>query len=301
MKALVTGSSGFVGTYLKEELQSNGYETAGMDIKGSEIKGDLSDVKGVMELLKEVSPDVIFHLAGQASVGESWKDFKKTIDINVGCTLNLLDAARYACGDAKILLVGSSDQYGRVAMEDCPIKESHELHPASPYAVSKMAQEQLALLYQKAYGLDILLTRSFNHTGPGQRTGFAVPDFASQIVRIERGEKPVIYVGNLSAKRDICDVRDVVRAYRLLAQKGRAGEVYNVGSGQAYSLEDILASLISLSGLEIRVEKDAEKCRPVDLPVIQSDIGKLKSETGFVLKYSILDTLKDTLDYWRSK
>lgn len=299
MKALITGAAGFVGVYLAKELEQNGVTAVGMDLTDAEITANLLNAQDVLNIIEQVAPDYVFHLAGQSSVGQSWKDPQKTVEINVLGTLNLLDAIRDIRRDIRVVVVGSSDEYGRVKPQDCPITESMELNPVNPYAVSKVTQEQLALLYQKAYNLDVVATRSFNHTGPGQKTGFVIPDFASQISDMEKSNQHEMYVGNLEAKRDFSDVRDIVHAYYLLACEGKSGEVYNVGSGTSYRISDILGKLVNMSDISIEVKIDQGKFRPIDLPVIQSDITKLLNETGYEPCYSIDDTLRDTLDYWR--
>ncbi|WP_066646380.1 GDP-mannose 4,6-dehydratase [Christensenella timonensis] len=299
MKALITGAAGFVGTYLAEELENNGIQTVGTDLAGADRNGNLLDVKWVENVVAETTPDYIFHLAGQSSVGFSWENPQCTIEINVNGTLNLLDAVRSAKKAVRMVIIGTSDEYGPVAPGDCPIKESLALEPVNPYAVSKAMQEQMALLYQTAYDLDLVATRSFNHTGPGQKKGFVIPDFASQIAELEKHGKGTIRVGNLSAKRDFSDVRDIVRAYRLLAQKGKRGEIYNVGSGQSYAIQELLDALVAMSDADITIEKDPEKFRPIDLPVIQGDIQKLTNDTGYVPEIGIEETLKAVLDFWR--
>ncbi|HBU12166.1 MAG TPA: GDP-mannose 4,6 dehydratase [Clostridiales bacterium] len=300
MKALITGAHGFVGRYLAEELRSNGYEVSGTDIRGGWTHVDLLDFVCVKNYMQSERPGIIFHLAGQSAVGLSWKEPQMTFSINVNATLNLLDAARELPAPARVLLIGSGDEYGKTDGA-APIKETAPLKPETPYAVSKCAQEEMARLYTRAYGMDIVLTRSFNHTGPQQRRGFVVPDFASQIAAIEKGGDPVLKVGNLSAERDFSDVRDVARAYRLLAEKGRTGEIYNVGAGKACRIRDLLDILLSYAGRKIDVRQDAAKMRPVDVPVIVSDITKLQKDTGFAAEYTIEETLRDTLDYWRKQ
>ncbi len=298
-KALVTGVNGFVGWFLTKELAAFGYEAVGTDIAGDALFADLLDAEAVRQMLQSVKPDIVFHLAGQSSVGLSWQKPQLTFEINVVGTLNLLEAVRSMQKRPRIVIVGSGDEYGKVRPEDCPIKEMLQPSPRTPYAISKYTQESAALLYAEAYGMDIVPTRSFNHTGPRQGLGFAVPDFASQVARIEKGGEPVLRVGNLTAKRDVSDVRDVVRAYRLLGEKGKSGEVYNVGCGCAHEIGKLLDMLVARSTVKIRVEEDPQKMRPVDVPVIMADITKIKEETGYAPEYGIEKTLEDTLDYWR--
>jgi GDP-4-dehydro-6-deoxy-D-mannose reductase len=302
MKALITGSNGFVGRYLSMELAEHGYEVTGTDIAGDSVEHvDFLDLQAVSQLLTIHKPDVVFHLAGQASVGLSWQIPRKTIDINVGGTINLLDAARQCKIKPKLLIVGSSDQYGVVKSADCPIRETLPQNPNSPYAISKTMQELTAQALSKAYGLDIIFTRSFNHIGPGQKKGFVISDFSSAIAEIEAGKKdPVLHVGNLDAQRDFTDVRDIVRAYRLLTEKGKTGEVYNIGSGVPYSIKDILEKLLSLSKANITVEKDPEKMRVSDNPLISCCYEKLQEATGWKPVCSLDETLSDTLNSFRS-
>lgn len=301
MRALITGANGFVGKYLSKELLENGYEVIRTDINGEDVRHlNLLDQESVTRFLSECKPDYIFHLAGQAAVGLSWSIPKETFEINVCGTINLIEACHKSSVKSKLIIIGSSDQYGIVRPEDFPICETIPLNPQSPYAISKRAQEEISLLLARSYGLEIVLTRSFNHIGAGQRKGFVVSDFSSQIVEIEAGKRePVISVGNLSARRDFTDVRDVVRAYRLLAKKGRSGEIYNVGSGKAISILEILDLLIKLSKTEIKVFQDPEKLRYVDVPLIVCNPEKIKRDTGWEPKYNISDTLKNVLSYFR--
>lgn len=301
-KALITGANGFVGYYLRDELEKNEYIVSGMDIVGDDDVhcADLTDYSAVKQVIDAVKPDCIFHLAGQASVGFSWENPQLTFDVNVKGTLNLLEAVRCMDKTISILVIGSSDEYGKVREKDCPIKETLETDPCNPYAISKQTQEELCRLFVKAYGMRIIMTRSFNHTGPRQKKGFVVPDFCSRLVEMERAGQYRLEVGNLEAKRDFSDVRDIVYAYRLLLEKGKSGEVYNVGSGCAYYIRELLDKLICISGYSVEVCIDRKKMRPIDLPLIQSDINKLSICTGYYPRYSIEQTLKDTFAYWRS-
>lgn len=314
MKALITGVDGFVGYYLTQHLLEQGDEVYGTtilpDYKNEAItvmKMNLLDQANVEAVISEVCPDVIYHLAGQSAVGLSWDKPQLTMNINVNGTLNLLDAVRN--NDSKdctghktrVLIIGSSDQYGPVRPEECPINEERPLSPVSPYGVSKMTQEQMAKLYAKSYGMEIVMVRAFNHIGPLQNKNFVVADFASRIAEIENGAEPIIRVGNLEAYRDFTDVRDIVRGYRLLVTKGRAGEVYNIGSGKAIKVREILDELVKLSTKEITVEVDPSKIRPVDVPLVECDNSKIKQDTGWQPIHSIKETLKDTLGYWQAK
>ncbi len=304
MKALITGINGFVGKYLYDEVTQSNVQVIGTDLQCNKDLGnceicDLTAAKQVRDLISRCRPDVIYHLAGQSNVGLSWKKPELTFNINVNGTINLLEAVRESCPEAHILIIGSSDQYGVIRPEDCPISEKQGLTPHSPYAISKAAQEQMAQLYVKSYHLYIVMTRSFNHIGPGQGLGFVTSDFASAIVEIERGRRTDMTVGNLDAKRDFTDVRDVVRAYRLLMEKGKAGEIYNVGSGQAIAISGLLDMMRSASVSDISVKTEREKLRPSDIPIIKADITKITRDTGWRPLIPLEDTVAATLDYWR--
>lgn len=302
-KALITGSQGFVGNYLRKELENNGYTVTGLDIQTGEgvIVADLLNIDAVNAVIEKVQPDVIFHLAGQANVAKSWAIPQKTMELNVIAAINLMEAVRKNKPDCRMVLVGSSDQYGNLGEAGKLVCETLATNPQTPYAVSKKAQEEMAKIYVKAYGLNISMTRSFNHAGAGQAKGFLIPDFASGIVAVERGEQTCLRVGNLTAKRDFTHVRDVVRAYRLIAEKGQAGEVYNVGSGTTYSAQEILDKLCALSDFKIPVEQDPSKMRPSDTPVICCDHSKLSEHTGWKTEISIDEILCEVIRYWRKQ
>lgn len=306
MRALITGVDGFVGYYLSKHLIEQGDEVIGTTIlpdysnDAIEVQQmNLLDVNNVRDVLSTLQPEVIYHLAGQSAVGLSWDKPALTIDINVKGTLHLLDTVRQYIPNTKILLIGSSDQYGPIQKEECPINELKPLNPVSPYGVSKMAQEQMAQLYVKAYGMNIIMVRAFNHMGPKQGKNFVVADFASKIAEIEKGASPIIEVGNLEAYRDFTDVRDIVRGYRLLMEKGHIGEIYNIGSGNPIKVRRILDILIGLSNLPIEVRIDKNKLRPIDVPLVQCDNTKIKNHTGWKIVNEIDQTLEDTLNYWR--
>ena len=307
MKALITGVDGFVGKYLSEYLLKQKYEVYGTTIsekyKNEKIKiykMNLLDEKEVNKVIKMIKPDKIFHLAGQSAVGLSWEKPVLTVNINVNGTLNLLEAVRNYSKDSKILIVGSSDQYGPIKPEECPIKESKIQNPQSPYGVSKKAQEEMCKLYVNAYHTNIIMVRAFNHIGAGQSTNFVVADFASKIAQIEKGSEPVLKVGNLESFRDFTDVRDIVRGYSLLLEKGKIGEIYNIGSGKEVKVSEILKKLISMSKKEIKIEIDPNKFRPVDVPLVVCDNSKIKKDTGWETEFLINDTLEEVLEYWRS-
>ena len=308
MKAMIIGAAGFVGSYLAEAIRRDmSCEITATKLAHEEI--NISDVKiidlnildpdKVFEVLSEERPDYIFHLAAQSSVALSWKNPKLTVDVNIIGALNFLNAIRKLDYNPRVLIVGSGEEYGRVT--EVPIKEDCALHPGNVYAVTKACQNMMSTIYSQAYGLQLIMTRSFNHIGPRQLPQFVVADFCSQVVKIEKGlQEPVIHVGNLSAKRDFTDVRDVVKAYCKLIQYGRSGEIYNVGSGHAIAVEDILQVIISQSKADIEVVVDPKKLRPVDVPVIEADTTKLYKDTGWKPEISLEHTISDTLNYWRN-
>ena len=300
-KALITGSQGFVAHYLREELESNGYEVTGLDLQAGEgvVAADLLNAEQVQEIVAQVNPDAVFHLAGQASVAKSWSIPQKTVEINVIAAINLMEAVRAVNPACRMVMVGSSDQYGDLGAAGSKVTEDLATNPQTPYAVSKKAQEEMARVYVQAYGMNICMTRSFNHGGAGQRKGFLIPDFASGIVAVERGKAPCLRVGNLAARRDFTHVRDIVRAYRLIAEKGHSGEVYNVGSGITYSAQEILDKLCALANCQIPVEQDPARMRPSDTPVICCDHSKLTRDTGWEPEYSIEEILMQTITEWR--
>lgn len=261
MKALITGVNGFVGKYLSKYLIDKGYNVYGTviedDVQMDNVnikKMNLLNKKEVNETIKSINPDYIYHLAGQSAVGLSWKEPTLTMNVNINGTINLLDAVRENNIDTKVLIIGSSDEYGVIKPEDCPIREEKRLNPASPYAISKMAQEEISKLYVSSYKMNLIMVRAFNHIGPMQGKNFVVSDFASKIADIEKGAEPVIRVGNLEAYRDFTDVRDIVHGYVMLMESGKIGEVYNIGSGNAYKVQEILDILLSLSNTRIKVK-----------------------------------------------
>ena len=305
MRALITGVSGFVGPYLVKHLISNGFEVFGIDRSGNgKIDGcvldkcDVTDYDAVFAVVNRVKPDFIFHLAGQSSVALSWKEPELTRKVNVGGTKNLLEAVAAAKINPKVLVVSSAEVYG--AARKFPTTESEPLKPVSPYGESRVEQEGLALEYFRSKGMKIVISRSFNHTGPGQPSELVCSNFAKQLAAIEKGrQQPVVEVGDLSVVRDFSDVRDVVRAYLLLLQQGSFGEVYNVCSGRAYSIGEILDRLVKLSGLKVKVEQERSRFREKAVPVLHGDNSKLVAAIGWKPEVSIDQTISDLLDYWR--
>ncbi|WP_282939472.1 GDP-mannose 4,6-dehydratase [Paenibacillus sp. RC67] len=314
MKALITGITGFVAKYLADYLRKQGCEVWGTTRKSSPVLFnktinivtlDLNSSSQILQLVNDIQPDCIFHLAGQSSVRDSWDNKAMTFDSNIIMTINLLEAVRSSnvSRTVKILTIGSSEEYGEVKLEEMPIVEGNFLRPISPYGISKATVSMLVQHYYKAYSLNIIHARPFNHIGPGQGVGFVTSDFAKQISEIERGElRPILKVGNLDAKRDFTDVRDIVRAYYLLTQSDKFGEIYNVCSGKPISIQDILDKLIKMSlNTEIQIQIDVNKMRPSDFPYYYGDSSALKSLTNWSPVISIDESLQDIMNYWRSK
>lgn len=313
-RILITGSSGFVGRHLAPlcraayphaELFGMSHGVLGGEHESAVVRlldGDIRNREHVREILARARPDWIIHLAGQASVAESWKHPDLTLAINAGGAVNLLEEVHAAGLQPRIVLVGSAEEYGAVAPEENPVLEQHQLLPVSPYAVSKAAQDLFGFQYYASYALPVMRVRAFNHFGPWQPPAFVIASFARQIALIEAGRmEPIVRVGNLTAQRDFLSVRDVVRAYIALAARGRAGEAYNVGSGVPTAIEKILEMLISQSTVPITVRVDAELFRPVDVPVVYADTTRVQRDTGWKPEVSLLDALIETLDYWRQQ
>lgn len=310
-KALIIGAAGFVGSYLASELiRNHDMEVHVTKLPQEELEIgqtvihnlNILNKDDIVSLLYKVRPDYIFHLAAQSSVSVAWKNPGLTVDINVKGSLNLMDAVRELFYKPNVLLIGSGEEYGHIREGEVPIVEENYLRPGNIYAATKVCQNMLGSIYAQAYDMKIMMVRAFNHIGPCQSPIFVVSDFCKQVAEIEAGlKKPVIYVGNLAAKRDFTDVRDVVRAYALLIQKGEAGETYNVGSGHACEIREVLDLIISFSSAEIRVEIDQNKIRPVDVPIIEADISKLNKATGWKPTIPLQQTIQETLDYWRAR
>ena len=308
VKSLIIGGAGFVGGHLMDRLLSDGNEVAATKLENEKIDRhgvktinmQLLDADSVKRAINEELPDRIYHLAAVSSVALSWKQPHLTVDVNIKGAINLLEAVRASGKSIRVLMIGSGEEYGAVKPQELPVNEECSLHPGNMYAVTKICQNMISSLYAKAYGMDVMMVRAFNHCGPGQAPMFVVSDFAKQIAEAEAGKREkVLYVGNLSAKRDFTDVRDVVRAYSLLMEKGGRGETYNVGSGRAVAIDELLKKLISNAKCSIEVKTDEKRFRPVDVPVIEADITKLKDATGWQPEIPIDKTLADTLEYWR--
>ncbi|MBR1822906.1 MAG: GDP-mannose 4,6-dehydratase [Ruminococcus sp.] len=310
MKALIIGAAGFVGGYLIEELSSAGWEVHATCLENERIDGrctvhnlDITDKASITAVLNSVMPDIIYHLAAQSSVAVSWKKPQLTAEVNVIGSINLLEALHEAeKKDMRTVLIGSGEEYGFIRQGACPLSEDEVLRPGNIYAATKACQGMLGEIYARAYKLDIVMVRAFNHSGPNQADIFVISDFCRQAAEIEAGlREPVISVGNLEAMRDFTDVRDVVRAYRLLGEKGRSGETYNVGRGKAVKIRYILDTVLKFAEKEITVECDPKRMRASDIPIIEPDVSKIYADTGWKAEISMEQTIEDTLNNWRTK
>jgi GDP-4-dehydro-6-deoxy-D-mannose reductase len=291
MKSLVTGAGGFVGPHLRDHLIQLGDEVIAVDLGSGP---DLRDTDGWIAKIAADRPDVIYHLAGLSNVGASWEAPVSTFEINTIGTVSVLEAARLA-GTGRVVVISSADVYGRVTPDVLPLTEQHPVQPRSPYGASKQAAEAIAQQYHRGLGLDIVIARPFNHLGPGQSPQFVAPAFAGQIAEAEQDGTTELRHGDLSPHRDLTDVRDVVRAYALLATDGEPGEIYNVCSGQTVSMQHLLDSLLALSDARIRQVLDQSLIRPVDLPVLRGSFAKLRSATGWEPEIHLDRTLTDVL------
>jgi len=263
---------------------------------------DLRDASSVHQVIEAVHPDRIFHLAAQSYVPASWTAPAETLMTNVLGQLNLFEAVRQTGITPRIQVAGSSEEYGLVHPEELPVKETNPLRPLSPYGVSKVGQDLLAYQYFMSYKLPIVRTRGFNHTGPRRGEVFVESNFAKQIAQIEAGlQEPVVHVGNLKAIRDYTDVRDMVRAYWLALEKGTPGEVYNICTGEACLIEEVLQELLRLSPAKVRIEPDPARMRPSDVVLLKGDNSKFVAQTGWRPQIPLKTTLKDLLEYWRER
>ncbi len=317
MRVLITGITGFAGSHLAEyilakhpELEVFGImrwrsRTENIEsIRGQVdlVECDLRDATSVKNLIARVRPDKIFHLAAQSFVPSSWNAPAESLATNVLGQLNIFEAVRELDIDPWVQIACSSEEYGLVHEDELPIKETNPLRPLSPYAVSKVGQDYLAYQYFKSFGLKTVRTRGFNHDGPRRGDVFVSSNFAKQLVEVEKGKKaPVIHVGNLAARRDFSDVRDIVHGYWLSVECCEPGEVYNICSGKAYSIQEVLDRLIELSGVKVEVQQDPTRLRPSDVPVLLGDNTKFRKATKWEPKIPYDRTLSDMLDYWRER
>jgi GDP-4-dehydro-6-deoxy-D-mannose reductase len=296
VRAFVTGGAGFVGRHLRDHLASSGDEVVWVD-----LEVDVADAEAIAAAVTGARPDAVFHLAALTHVGESWDLPTEVLRVNVLGTAGVLAAARAVTPPPLTLMVSSSEVYGAVTPEALPIDESAPVAPISPYAASKAAAEQLALQAWRGWGQPVVIVRPFNHVGPGQSPSFAVSALAKRIVEAERDGVAEVRAGTLTARRDYTDVRDVVRAYRLLATRAAPGGVYNVCSGRDVAVSEVAERLCALAGIDVRLVTDPGLVRPVDLPVLRGDCRRLAAETGWAPEIPLDDTLRDLLAYWRAQ
>lgn len=313
--ALITGIAGFVGSHMAELLLKEGFEVYGLTRPRSKMDhldgvinqlhledADLLDSHSLYTTLSKIKPDYIFHLAAQSFVPTSWISPSVTLDVNIVGSANLFEAVRQAGIDPAIQIACSSEEYGLVHENELPIKETNPLRPLSPYAVSKLAMDFLGYQYHQSYGVRIFRTRGFNHTGPRRGDTFAESNFAKQVAMIEKGKQdPIIHVGNLEAKRDYTDVRDMVRGYLMAVDKCEPGEVYNICTGHAERVGDVLDMFIAMAKVKVSIQEDPARMRPSDVPVLIGDNTKFVEKTGWKPEISFEKTMSDLLNYWRER
>jgi GDP-4-dehydro-6-deoxy-D-mannose reductase len=315
MRVLITGITGFVGSHMAEYVlahhpQAQVFGTLRWRSPTENIQAlmgkvrlvecDLTDSGSVRRMLEEVRPDRIFHLAAQSFVPTSWHAPVDTLTTNILSQLHLLEALRGQ--KVRLQLAGSSEEYGLVHPDEVPITEDNPLRPLSPYAVSKVAQDLMAFQHHRCYGSHVVRTRAFNHTGPRRGHVFVESNFARQVALIEKGrQEPVVRVGNLEARRDYTDVRDVVRAYWLALEHCPPGQVYNICSGRAWRIGDVLEFLLSRSRVRVRIEEDPERLRPSDVPILEGSYARFHEATGWRPEIPLEQTFEDLLDYWRQR
>ena len=314
-RAFITGIAGFAGSYLAEELLGSGFEVSGALYPGEPLRNiagiksrlslfrlDIRNEGKTRDLMVRLQPEYIFHLAAIASVGKSFRMEKETLRVNLEGTINLLGAARDLKRLKALLFVSSPEVYGRFRPVNKTLSETHPFEPISPYGISKAAAENVCRYYWRQYNMPVVIARAFNHSGPRQTDDFVVPAFARQVAMIEAGhQKPVLKVGDLSARRDLSDVRDIVRGYRLAAVKGTPGEVYQLCSGKTVSIQVIVERLMAMSARKISLQVDRNRLRKAEIPVLRGSHRKAAQQLGYEVRYTLKDTLADTLDYWRAE
>jgi len=316
LKYLITGITGFAGSHLAEYLLSIGNcevhgtlrwrsRTENIDHVRNRLllhQCDIRDATAMRNLIKQTRPDRIFHLAAQSYVPMSWVAPAETLTTNIVGQNNLFEAVLAADLDCMVQIAGSSEEYGMVGSEETPIRETNTLRPLSPYGVSKVAQDLMGYQYFKSYGMKIVRTRAFNHTGPRRGEVFATSNFAKQIAEIEAGKhEPVIYVGNLDSVRDFTDVRDTIVAYYLTLEKGEPGEVYNIATGKGRRIGDMLETLLKMARTKVEVKQDPKRIRPSDVKLLVGDPTKFEKRTGWQRKFSFEQTMTDLINYWRQR
>ena len=312
--AFVTGITGFAGSFLAENLIEHGFTVAGTRLKGESTENiksiknkidlhslDITNAAQTLKLINRLKPDYLFHLAAMASVGASFGAEKLTARVNLDGSLNIFDAAREA-NPKKVIFISSADCYGTFTPATRTLTEQQPLNPHTPYAISKAAAEQMARYYFRQYRLPVVVARSFNHAGPRQDDRFVIASFAKQIALIEAGlQKPVMKVGDLSAKRDFSDVRDIVNGYRLMALKGKPGELYQLCSGKAISIQRMLDILLTQTEKSVSVKTDKSRLRKADIPLLKGSYQKAANTFGFRPAITLERTLADTINYWRDR
>ncbi len=316
MRVLITGITGFVGSHMTELALARGAEVFGsarwrsktenidhLRDKITLIESDLRDLSSVRTLLETAAPTYVIHLAAQSFVGVSWQAPAETLTTNILSQVNLLEAIRGLKIRPRFLAVGSSEEYGLAYPEELPIKETNPLRPLSPYAVSKVTQDMLGYQYFKSYGLPIIRSRAFNHEGPRRGDVFVTSNFAKQVAEIEAGlREPAMFVGDLKPRRDYSDVRDIVRGYWLLLERGEPGEVYNLCSGRSWAIQQVLDFLLEQSTVKgIQVKIDPARLRPSDVMVLEGDPSRMHKATGWKVEIPFEQTLSELLDYWRRR
>jgi len=316
MRVLITGITGFAGSHLADYLLENrDCEVFGIKRWRSRTESiehlrekvtiyecDIRDATSTRGIIEKIKPDRIFHLAAQSFVPTSWSAPEETLYTNIIGELNIFNAVKEANLPVRILIAGSSEEYGLVNPDEIPVKETNPLRPLSPYGVSKVGQDLLAYQYYMSYKLHIIRTRAFNHTGPRRPPVFVCSEFAYQLVQVEKNKRePIIWVGNLDTVRDFSDVRDTVRAYWLALEKGEPGEVYNICSGTGYSMKQVLDMLLDLIKIKVDLKVDSKKLRPSDVPRLIGDATKFKLQTGWQREIEFKKTLEDLLEFWRER